>query len=82
VAYLAEDGSVYFAIDRFPQYGRLSRLDTENQPARAFRGRLLEENAQDFALWKAAKAEDNPARRGILMGPRPTGGTPSVRPCR
>src|SRR5687768_16562358 len=28
VAYLAEDGSVYFAIDRFPSYGRLSRLDT------------------------------------------------------
>src|SRR4051794_27471257 len=28
VAYLAEDGSVYFAIGRFPTYGRLSRLDT------------------------------------------------------
>ena len=27
-AYLAEDGSVYFAIGRFPAYGRLSRLDT------------------------------------------------------
>jgi len=28
VAYLAEDHSVYFAIDRFPGYGKLSRLDT------------------------------------------------------
>src|SRR5918997_1832311 len=28
VAYRAEDGSVYFAIDRFDGYGRLSRLDT------------------------------------------------------
>src|SRR5688500_7767540 len=28
VAYLADDGSVYFAIDRFAQYGKLSRLDT------------------------------------------------------
>jgi cysteinyl-tRNA synthetase len=27
VAYRAEDGSVYFAIDRFPGYGRLSQLD-------------------------------------------------------
>ncbi|HEX4934157.1 MAG TPA: cysteine--tRNA ligase, partial [Gemmatimonadaceae bacterium] len=27
-AYQAEDGSVYFAIGRFPAYGRLSRLDT------------------------------------------------------
>src|SRR4029077_228257 len=26
VAYVADDKSVYFAIDRFPQYGRLSRL--------------------------------------------------------
>ena len=28
VAYQAEDGSVYFAIDKFPGYGKLSRLDT------------------------------------------------------
>src|SRR5687768_11695916 len=28
IAYLADDGSVYFAIQRFPGYGRLSRLDT------------------------------------------------------
>src|SRR5439155_2848350 len=27
VAYQAEDRSVYFAIDRFPGYGKLSRLD-------------------------------------------------------
>src|SRR3990172_7046248 len=27
VAYKGEDGSLYFAIDRFPAYGRLSRLD-------------------------------------------------------
>ena len=27
LAYQAEDGSVYFAIDKFPSYGRLSRLD-------------------------------------------------------
>src|SRR3954462_4452023 len=28
VAYVADDKSVYFAIDRFPGYGKLSRLDT------------------------------------------------------
>src|SRR5947209_15700403 len=27
VAYRSEDGSVYFAIEKFPTYGRLSRLD-------------------------------------------------------
>ena len=60
VAYLAEDGSVYFAIDRFPQYGRLSRLDTREikAGARVSQDDYSKENAQDFALWKAAKPED------------------------
>ena len=60
VAYLAEDGSVYFAIDRFPEYGRLSRLDTREikSGARVAQDDYTKENAQDFALWKAAKPED------------------------
>jgi len=60
VAYLAEDGSVYFAIDKFPQYGRLSRLDTREVKAgaRVAQDDYSKENAQDFALWKAAKEED------------------------
>ena len=38
LAYQADDRSVYFAIDRFPEYGRLSRLDRrEVRPARASR---------------------------------------------
>ena len=60
VAYLADDGTVYFAIDRFPQYGRLSRLDTREvkSGARVAQDDYSKENAQDFALWKAAKPED------------------------
>ena len=60
VAYLAEDGSVYFAIARFPDYGRLSRLDTRElkSGARVAQDDYSKENAQDFALWKAAKDED------------------------
>ncbi len=60
VAYQAEDGSVYFAIDRFPSYGRLSRLDTREikSGARVIQDDYSKENAQDFALWKAAKEED------------------------
>ncbi|MEN9791726.1 MAG: hypothetical protein RLZZ63_1384 [Gemmatimonadota bacterium] len=60
VAYQAEDGSVYFAIDRFPSYGRLSRLDTREiqSGARVAQDDYAKENAQDFALWKAAKPED------------------------
>jgi len=60
VAYQAEDGSVYFAIARFPGYGRLSRLDTREikAGARVLQDDYSKENAQDFALWKAAKPED------------------------
>ena len=60
VAYLAEDHSVYFAIDRFPGYGKLSRLDTREVKtgARVAQDDYSKENAQDFALWKAAKPED------------------------
>ncbi len=59
-AYRADDGSVYFAIDRFTGYGRLSRLDTREikSGARVAQDDYAKENAQDFALWKAAKPED------------------------
>ena len=60
VAYKADDGSVYFAIGKFPTYGRLSRLDTRELKAgaRVAQDEYAKENAQDFALWKAAKPED------------------------
>ena len=60
IAYQAEDGSVYYAIGRFPSYGRLSRLDTREikSGARVAQDDYTKENAQDFALWKAAKDED------------------------
>jgi cysteinyl-tRNA synthetase len=60
VAYLAEDGTVYFAIGKFPGYGKLSHLDTREirSGARVLQDDYTKENAQDFALWKAAKPED------------------------
>jgi cysteinyl-tRNA synthetase len=60
VAYQADDGSVYFSIARFPTYGRLSRLDTREIKvgARVAQDEYSKENAQDFALWKAAKDVD------------------------
>ncbi|MBX9855823.1 MAG: cysteine--tRNA ligase, partial [Gemmatimonadaceae bacterium] len=60
VAYIAEDGSVYFAIDRFPDYGKLSQLEKRElkSGARVAQDDYAKENAQDFALWKAAKPED------------------------
>ncbi len=63
VAYQADDQSVYFAIDKFPGYGRLSRLDTREirSGARVSQDEYTKENAQDFALWKSAKEEDERA---------------------
>ncbi len=60
VAYKAEDGTVYFAIDKFAGYGKLSRLDTREirAGARVSQDEYAKENAQDFALWKAVKPED------------------------
>jgi cysteinyl-tRNA synthetase len=63
IAYRADDGSVYFAIGRFPGYGKLSRLDArEIQPgARVAADDYNKEDVRDFALWKAAKPEDEKA---------------------
>jgi cysteinyl-tRNA synthetase len=63
VGYRAEDGSVYFAIDRFPEYGRLSQLDRREviPGARVAQDDYSKENARDFALWKGAKPEDEQA---------------------
>jgi cysteinyl-tRNA synthetase len=60
LAYKADDGTVYFAIDKFKDYGKLSRLDTREVKAgaRVLQDDYSKENAQDFALWKAAKPED------------------------
>jgi cysteinyl-tRNA synthetase len=60
LAYQAEDGSIYFAIARFPGYGKLSRLDTRSiRPgARVAADDYNKEDVRDFALWKAAKPED------------------------
>jgi cysteinyl-tRNA synthetase len=62
VAYRGEDGSVYFAIARFPAYGRLSRLDRRELKTgaseRVSADEYAKEDARDFVLWKAAKADD------------------------
>ncbi|HVE79855.1 MAG TPA: cysteine--tRNA ligase [Gemmatimonadaceae bacterium] len=60
LAYVADDGSVYFAISKFEGYGKLSRLDTREIKvgARVAQDDYSKDNAQDFALWKAARPED------------------------
>jgi cysteinyl-tRNA synthetase len=60
VAYRAEDDSVYFGVDRFPEYGRLSRLDKRDLKAgaRVESDDYSKEDVRDFALWKTATPED------------------------
>ncbi|HXE91367.1 MAG TPA: cysteine--tRNA ligase [Terriglobales bacterium] len=56
-AYRTEDGSYYFRIARFPEYGKLSKKDfagIENG-ARVDVDRYEKDNARDFALWKSPK---------------------------
>lgn len=62
-AYRAEDGSVYFRVESFPAYGRLSKVqDRELTTSTAARSEdeYDRDSLADFALWKAAKPEDGP----------------------
>jgi cysteinyl-tRNA synthetase len=51
------DGSIYFRIATFPEYGRLARLDHSGikSGARIDSDKYDKENARDFVLWKATK---------------------------
>lgn len=56
-AYKTEDGSYYFRIATFPQYGKLSKKDFAGMTdgARVDVDEYEKDNARDFALWKAPK---------------------------
>jgi cysteinyl-tRNA synthetase len=57
IAYQTEDGSWYFRIARFPEYGKLSKKDFEGieDGARVDVDEYEKDAARDFALWKACK---------------------------
>jgi cysteinyl-tRNA synthetase len=59
-AYKGEDGSIYYAIDKFKNYGKLSRIKVQELKvgARVKVDEYAKEEAQDFALWKAWASED------------------------
>jgi cysteinyl-tRNA synthetase len=56
-AYQAEDGSWYFRLAAFPEYGKLSKKDLSGieDGARVDLDEYEKDSARDFALWKAAK---------------------------
>lgn len=52
-----KDGSIYYDISKFPDYGKLSKIDLQKlKPGERIEADEYEkEHAQDFALWKKRK---------------------------
>ena len=61
IAYQIEDGSWYFRIERFPDYGKLSKKDFEGleDSVRVDNDDHDKDAARDFALWKAVKGDEH-----------------------
>ena len=65
-AYVAKDGSVYYKVSSFKDYGKLAHLDPENLRTQAqtsggaanLADEYDRESVADFALWKAHKDDD------------------------
>jgi len=59
-AYKASDNSIYYAIKKFKNYGKLSHIKVAELKAgaRVKTDEYEKEEAQDFALWKAWTPED------------------------
>jgi cysteinyl-tRNA synthetase len=54
------DGSIYFRIAKFPEYGKLSRIDMSGNRAgaRVDVDTYEKDDARDFVLWKAPKENE------------------------
>jgi cysteinyl-tRNA synthetase len=69
-AYRAEDGSYYFRISKFPEYGKLSKKDFAGMEdgARVDVDEYEKDSARDFALWKAPKPGEASWETSIGLG--------------
>ncbi len=69
IAYRTDDGSYYFRISKFPQYGKLSKKDFSSMldGARVDVDEYEKDSARDFALWKAPKPGE--ASWNTVIGP-------------
>ena len=66
----ASDGSIYFKISTFPEYGRLARLDHTGikSGARVDSDKYEKEDARDFVLWKSMKPGEPSWSPGLPEG--------------
>jgi cysteinyl-tRNA synthetase len=73
IAYRGQDNSIYFAIAKFPSYGRLSHLHLDELKAgaseRVATDEYDKEHVSDFVLWKAY----DPLRDGDIFWESPFG---------
>ncbi len=74
IAYKSRDKSIYYAIDKCPNYGRLSHLKLDELKVGAGDERVAsdeydKENVSDFVLWKAY----DPERDGKIFWKSPFG---------
>lgn len=59
-AYTEQDGSVYFDISKFENYGKLSRLDKRELKTgtRTLSDEYTKDDVQDFSLWKSVDEKE------------------------
>jgi cysteinyl-tRNA synthetase len=69
-AYQTEEGSWYFRLAAFPEYGKLSKKDLSGMEdgARVDLDEYEKDSARDFALWKAAKPGETSWETAIGRG--------------
>ena len=70
-AYKSEDGSVYFSIAKFKDYGKLAKIDMEQQRSgvRINNDEYDKDSVADFALWKAWSESDGDVKWDSPWGP-------------
>src|SRR5438094_2685270 len=71
LAYQADDKSVYFRINKFPDYGKLAHFDLSQlqSTGRVKHDEYDKEHIGDFALWKAWDEEDGDVKWDSPWGP-------------
>ena len=69
------DGSIYYRIKSFPEYGKLSKINLagniEGGSERVDTDKYEKEDARDFALWKAPNKPEEPAWEASIGRGRP-----------
>ncbi|MBI2022057.1 cysteine--tRNA ligase [Candidatus Daviesbacteria bacterium] len=60
LAYVEKDGSVYFDISKFPDYGKLSQIEKRELKSgtRTLSDNYTKDDVSDFALWKVVESEE------------------------